>query len=360
LRLLLSDACIKGEKVIQVNISYLDHNKKNVCALDFIELRQDTLLDAYSSDSNQIQLTDTEMQNLSDAICYKTLKSQYDLSWKGAVEAYESITMEECRGISTRYIADMLVCADIIQHGSSEESDSTFTEATTMFDEAMLEISQIKRKVTTTFGETREITTNINARIDGFATSFIMAPEVLIYFDTGRLMALESSISKEMPVAEGVFEGDGQPFMTKEIKHKQKERIKAVKQVTEEKKNPPPPKKPVKKARTAKKRPQTFKRIFKAKYIVLSESLRNKRIKKQNMSWVELITKFGATYVPNIGTFYNDTFLVCSKSDFDRKTVMLRDAINNKIPVVKEKFIFDCMQGNELLELESYLLVKYE
>ena len=39
-------------------------------------------------------------------------------------------------------------------------------------------------------------------------------------------MALESSVTKEMPVAEGVFKGDDQPFMTKKIRKKQTEMVK--------------------------------------------------------------------------------------------------------------------------------------
>ena len=40
-------------------------------------------------------------------------------------------------------------------------------------------------------------------------------------------MAIESSLNKEMPVAEGVFEEDDQPFMT-EVIQKNQEKFKEV------------------------------------------------------------------------------------------------------------------------------------
>ena len=57
------------------------------------------------------------------------------------------------------------------------------------------------------------------------------------------------------------------------------------------------------------------------------------------IEWVRMAKKPEKQYkkthisfaVPNIGTFYQDTFLVASKADFDRKSVLVRDAENNNV-----------------------------
>merc|ERR1739838_302656 len=100
------------------------------------------------------------------------------------------------------------------------------------------------------------------------------------------------------------------------------------------------------------------KKIFKAKNIVVSESLRNKKLAGKSKSMNEMLIALGATPVPHVGTFTKNTFLICSIKDYKRQSGVYRDAKNKKIPIVKEKFLHDCIKNMELVSMNDYLLYK--
>ena len=49
------------------------------------------------------------MERLRDVMCFKSYNSVFDGSWRGSVDAFKTISMEDCRKLGIKYLSDVVV-----------------------------------------------------------------------------------------------------------------------------------------------------------------------------------------------------------------------------------------------------------
>ncbi|XP_078586748.1 uncharacterized protein LOC144868427 [Branchiostoma floridae x Branchiostoma japonicum] len=224
-------------------------------------------------------------------------------------------------------------------------------------------------------------TTSMKDNLDFCVT--LLEPENIDPSHWARMKAMASSLANETPTAGAVFGKNRQPFVPPKLATMiQKVTVEVAKQKghdvpepepePESEPEPPPPPPPAPapvvkpKPKNKPKSPEAVKRLyrdakstkvvpiakpFKNQQFTLSEKLVAGKIAKNSTETIkELVIKHGGTPVP----FVQNSVLVCTKAEYDKKTGKVRDAIANKIPIVFEEFIYDSIKAKKMLDIEDY------
>ncbi|CAH1257176.1 Hypp1791 [Branchiostoma lanceolatum] len=199
-----------------------------------------------------------------------------------------------------------------------------------------------------------DFTTSMRENLDYCVT--LLAPENFDPSHWARMKAMVSSLANETPTAGKVFGKNRQPFVPPKLATKIHEvTVEVAKQKgqdipepePERSETPPPPPAPAPpskpKPKNKPKSPETVKRLyreakgakvvpiarpFKNQNFTLSEKLVAGKIAKNSTETIkELVIKHGGTPVP----FVHNSVLVCTKSEYKKKTGKVRDAITHKV-----------------------------
>ncbi|XP_078576317.1 uncharacterized protein LOC144861991 [Branchiostoma floridae x Branchiostoma japonicum] len=274
------------------------------------------------------------------------------------------IAQEECR---TMTVGAISISADLIEADEYEVSKTTITETKN-------NINQTKTHVNTLLSEEKVVV--LTEYADSMIGHLDVCFELVENFNPvmwQKMKAMASSIANESPTSGKIFHGEDRPFappaMEKEMK-KYKRIVQDTRAEQAAKKKTPvaPVTKVTVRPKTVNKpkRPETPKtpdweakrgtnlvttKTFKNKYFTLSEKLVSGRTgKKSRESVKDLIIKHGGTPVP----FIQNSILVCTKEEFEKKTGKVRDAQANKAPIVFEEFIYDSIKAKKMLDIEEY------
>ncbi|XP_066276360.1 titin homolog [Branchiostoma lanceolatum] len=224
-----------------------------------------------------------------------------------------------------------------------------------------------------------DFTTSMKENLDYCVT--LLAPENFDPSHWARMKAMVSSLANETPTAGKVFGKNRQPFVppklatkihevTVEVAKQKGQYIPEPEPEPERSETPPPPPAPAPplkpKPKNKPKSPETVKRLyreaksakvvpiarpFKNQNFTLSEKLVAGKIAKNSTETIkELVIKHGGTPVP----FVHNSVLVCTKSEYKKKTGKVRDAITHKIPIVFEEFIYDSIKAKKMLDIDDY------
>merc|ERR1739838_933420 len=232
-------------------------------------------------------------------------------NWSHVVEAYSDVTKENIRSLTVE-------CLDLFCEDIKRENVNGITK-----------IYEKRNEMIRQQNETTKLIIDNLTLVEEINEQAVMITGVLDFGyhryrsgDWAQLQALKSSLSTEMPTSGGVFGVDTkQPYLSEKLETKLKVSRKRVEVVKENK--PEVKVEEVEKVEIVEKKP---KKIFKAKNIVVSESLRNKKLAGKSKSMNEMLIALGATPVPHVGTFTKNTFLICSIKDYKRQSGVYRDA----------------------------------
>ncbi|XP_066276361.1 uncharacterized protein [Branchiostoma lanceolatum] len=317
----------------------------------------------------------TEMELQTIAYMSPSVASELDEVTR-AERTIAKIAQEECR---TMTVGAINISADFIEANEFEESKTTINETKNS-------INQTKTHVNTILSEEAVVvlTQYADSMIGHLDVCFELVdnPNPVMW---QKMKAMASSIANESPTSGKIFHGEDRPFAPPAMKTEMQKYKKIVqdtkaKQAAKKKKEEPVRPKshavapvtkktaqPVRpKTANKPKSPETVKKLFKeAKggtkavttrtfkntYFTLSERLVAGRTGKKSLEPVkDLIIKHGGTPVP----FIQNSILVCTKEEFEKKTAKVRDAKANKTPIVFEEFIYDSIKAKKMLDIEDY------
>ncbi|KAI8499604.1 hypothetical protein Bbelb_226550 [Branchiostoma belcheri] len=285
-----------------------------------------------------------------------------------AEQTIAKIAQEECR---TMTVDAINISADLIEESEYEVSKTTISETKN-------NINQTKTHVNTILSE--ETVVVVARYADSMIGHLDVCFELVKYGNKTawqKMKAMASSIANESPTSGKIFRGEDRPFAppamkTEMQKYKKIVQDTKVEQAAKKKKEEPPRPKshavvPTKKTpqpvrpKTVKP-PETVKKPWSPKAVVTPKTFKNKNFtlseklvagrvgKKSRESMKDLIIKHGGTPVP----FVQNSILVCTKEEFEKKTAKVRDAKANKIPIVFEEFIYDSIMAKKMVDIEDY------
>ncbi|XP_078670120.1 uncharacterized protein LOC144910678 [Branchiostoma floridae x Branchiostoma belcheri] len=287
-----------------------------------------------------------------------------------AEQTIAKIAQEECRTMTVDGINTSADCM--------EETVFDVSQFKATISETKNNINQTKTHVNTILSE--ETVVVVTEYADSMIGHLDVCFELLENFSPTmwqKMKAMASSIANETPTSGKIFRGEDRPFAPPAMKTEMQKykRIvqdtKAEQAAKKKKEEPPRPKShavvPTKKTpqpvrpKTVKP-PETVKKHWTPKAVVTPKTFKNKNFtlseklvagrvgKKSRESMKDLIIKHGGTPVP----FVQNSILVCTKEEFEKKTAKVRDAKANKIPIVFEEFIYDSIKAKKILDIEDY------
>ncbi|KAI8499587.1 hypothetical protein Bbelb_226380 [Branchiostoma belcheri] len=165
----------------------------------------------------------------------------------------------------------------------------------------------------------------------------------LTIIDAGRpdgwntMKTMASSLANECPTTGKIFPGEARPFAPPAMEAELENYRKIVDQQKQQQKQKPPPK------------PKTFK----DRHVAVSEKLSKSSQEKIK----ELIIEHGGKPVPFVKNKAAYNILVCSRAEFNDKSVKVRDALENQIPIVSEEYIHESVKQEKMLDFRDYRLI---
>ncbi|CAH1257152.1 Hypp1785 [Branchiostoma lanceolatum] len=151
------------------------------------------------------------------------------------------------------------------------------------------------------------------------------------------MKTMSSSLANESPATGKIFPGEARPFAPPAMEAELENYQKIVDQQKQQLKQKPPPK------------PKTFK----DRHVAVSEKLSKAAQEKIK----ELIIEHGGKPVPFVKRKAAYNMLVCSRAEFNDKSVKVRDALENQIPIVSEEYIHESIKQEKMLDFRDYRLI---
>ncbi|XP_039272467.2 uncharacterized protein LOC120346725 isoform X2 [Styela clava] len=317
------------QHIVDIKVSYLDDkmNKQNID--DFVILCTKTLSECKNEKTGERK--GHEASIMDEISSFTIFQKTVNVNWIEAQTSLVCIAEEKYRKMCMIGINNAeyyIINEDMKGHGKA-------------IQDAILEINEIKKQYTIILGDRSKYAKQLNDDADGWIKKLNFGKTIKTEESLGRLFAMQSSIATEMPTAKGVFDPRiKQPYLPPGIEKKLRQYEKIVKRTKKEKK--------------------TFQTtsVFKAQNILVSEALRDKKVGAKQETMSDLIIRCGGRPVPNVNTVFNNTFLVCSDKDFKKNTVLVRDSKRAQIPIVREDYIYHCIQEKKILDINPYLLNK--
>lgn len=324
--------------VVKVTISYNDLSSTRREITENIVFSYESLK---TCRTKRIKEKGVTYSDASDGVsAYTVEKNNVDLSWTAAQEALIKVVREDCRMLTIGELDNSLYL--ILEEGNQMPINS--------FDEAIEGIEEIKNSYRGIFGHRNKCTAMISECADEWKAQIEFGKSIANPYNYGRIAALHSSISSEMPVSKGVHrQSHRQQYMPRQVRKKMRKYENIVRR----------------KAKT--KVSSDNLSVFASKTILVSESLRTKLygIKQETMG--DLIAKHGgrpeyyvivSPYKSNPGWYvdkaFRNTVLVCSAYDHENNSLSVRAAKRAHVPIVREQFVLDCVKRKKYLKIEGY------
>ncbi|XP_078495975.1 uncharacterized protein LOC100178306 [Ciona intestinalis] len=330
---------LDGNIILSLDISFIDGKLSRRSFTDSVQLCIKSMQEA-AIEYGVSEYEPEELQKYRESVvAYVSSKNEVDASWVSIRESISKVFEERCKkevakcfnGIRINYIenADKASAAEELLT-SRRFIERMIDNSTRCLDENDLYRQKLSDRANVYLKHLQHAQVTIeNADAGDFDTKL-----------WGAFAAMGSSFEKEMPTASGVFSTDlQQPFMHPIIENK----LGNVR-------------------RTLKGKRQRKIPLFKGHNVIISEKLKGKKVGEDQLQLASFISNLGARPVSSATTFRSYgpqngiVFMVCSQSDFERQSQLFMDAIKNKVPVVSEKYLHDCVAAEKALKRRKYLM----
>ncbi|CAK8692455.1 unnamed protein product [Clavelina lepadiformis] len=323
------------KEILQIRKDFLDHYLSPHHGTNNLELHLQCPHSSQLSESVNAKKRSGTFKYLETRSAYMMEKDMVKTSWKHAQQSIGKLFLEECRNLCVTTLETSFKFME------NDEKDSANIE----LQNTKASLQKIKENIRQVLGEKNSNLSDIKC---------------------GQWLAMTSSFSTEMPTATGVFDTEvEQPFLPEHVRQelqkfqtiiqeetKTEEDVVLQPDLNDESLSKKDQKeKSIKPKRIIEETPGILQDVT----VVLSESLAKKKVGTKKELISEVIIRLGGKLSSNVGAYFDNTILICSKEDYDRKSKKIKQASRNRIPIVKESLIFDCIMKKRIVNMRQYL-----